>query len=138
MKYIVNVRFENRETYASTPYNRQTERVGKAYAYFTDIEGIEADDMVVVETPEGLKIVRVVKVVTDAASVLASAASKWIVSKVDIATYRKREEDAKRRDMIEQRLKQLAEEQIKKDAWAALVAANPEAAALVEELGKLQ
>ena len=104
-KRIVNVEFETGgRTYANSAYNRELQRAGKAYAYFTDIDTIEAGDKVVVDTPgDGLKIVTVISVAETAEGV--SKAVKWIVDKIDLNGHKAREADRARRATLIAKLK---------------------------------
>jgi hypothetical protein len=106
------------------------------YAYMTDIEGIEVGDTVVVDSPNsGFTCVKVVSVTETAESV--EKATKWIVSKVDVAGYKERLERAERRKLLMAKLKKMQAEALEADHFAALVKLVPGAAALVEELKSL-
>lgn len=52
------------------------------YSYLTDDDTIKVDDICVVKSPSGIKLVQVYQVDVD-----PSAATKFIVSKVDLAGY---------------------------------------------------
>lgn len=106
------------------------------YAYMTDIEGIEVGDTVVVDSPNsGFTCVKVVSVTETADSV--DKASKWIVSKVDVAGYKERLEKAERRKLLTAKLKKMQAEALEADQFAALIKLVPGAAALVDELKSL-
>ncbi len=119
------------------------------YAYMTEIEGIEVGDTVVVDIPNsGFTCVKVVSVtetaftclkvvsVTETAESVENA-TKWIVSKVDVAGYKARLEKAERRKLLTAKLKKMQYEALEADQFAALIKLVPGAAALVDELKSL-
>ena len=107
-----------------------------SYAYMTDIEGIEVGDTVVVDSPNsGFTCVKVVSMTETAERV--EKATKWIVSKVDVAGYKERLEKAERRKLLTAKLKKMQNEALEADQFAALIKLVPGAAALVEELKSL-
>lgn len=136
-KRIVNVEFESgSRSYANSASNREYGIAGKPYAYYTDIEGIEKGDKVVVDTPSnGLTIVTVVSVTETAEGI--SKATKWIVDKIDLAGHKAREADRARRATLIAKLEKMAKEQSELDRFAALVASVPEAAMLLQELKEI-
>jgi aminopeptidase N len=106
------------------------------YAYMTDIEGIEVGDTLVVDSPSnGFTCVTVMSVQETADSV--EKATKWVVSKVDVAGYKERLERAERRKLLTAKLKKMQSEALEADQFAALIKLVPGAAALVEELKSL-
>ena len=109
---------------------------GGLYAYLTDIEGIEVGDTLVVDSPNsGFTCVTVASVQETADSV--EKATKWIVSKVDVAGYKARLERAERRKLLTAKLKKMQAEALEADQFAALIKLVPGAAALVDELKSL-
>jgi len=106
------------------------------YAYMTDIEGIEAGDTLVVDSPNSaFTCVTVISVQETAESV--EKATKWIVSKVDVAGHKARLERAERRNLLTAKLKKMQAEALEADQFAALIKLVPGAAALVDELKSL-
>jgi hypothetical protein len=113
-------------------FNSNTQR----YSYLTDIEGVDVGDTLVVHTPSsGFTCVMVTSVTETADSV--EKATKWIVSKVDVAGYRARLEKDERRKLLTAKLKKMQNEALEADQFAALIKLVPGAAALVEELKSL-
>ena len=106
------------------------------YAYLTDIEGVEVGDILVVDSPSsGFVCVTVTSVNETADSV--EKATKWIVSKVDVAGHKARLEKAERRKLLTAKLKKMQEEALEADQFAALIKLVPSASALVDELKSL-
>jgi hypothetical protein len=64
-------------------------------------------------------------------------ATKWVVSKVDVAGYKARLERAERRKLLTAKLKKMQAEALEADQFAALIKLVPGAAALVDELKSL-
>jgi hypothetical protein len=109
---------------------------GGLYAYLTDIEGLEVGDTLVVDSPNsGFTCVTVTSVEETAESV--DKATKWIVSKVDVAGYKARLKKAERRKLLTAKLKKMQAAALEADQFAALIKLVPGAAALVEELKSL-
>lgn len=108
----------------------------KTYVYQTDIEGIEVGDTVVVDAPSsGMTCVKVVSVEESADSV--TRATKWIVAKVDVQSYKDRLEADKRRATIIAKLRKRQAMILENNMYAQLAEMDPEAKALVEELKSL-
>jgi hypothetical protein len=106
------------------------------YAYMSDIDGIEVGDTLVVDSPNGgLTCVTVTSVKETADSV--EKATKWIVSKVDVAGHKARLEKAERRKLLTAKLKKMQAEALEADQFAALIKLVPGAVALVDELKSL-
>jgi dihydroxyacetone kinase len=108
----------------------------QTYAYLTDIEGIGVGDTLVVDSPNsGFTCMTVTSVEETAESV--GKATKWVVSKVDVAGYKERLERAERRKLLTAKLKEMQAEALEADQFAALIKLVPGAAALVDELKSL-
>lgn len=108
----------------------------KTYVYQTDIEGIEEGDTVVVDAPStGMTCVKVVSVEESADSV--TRATKWIVAKVDVQSYKDRIEANKRRETIIAKLRKRQSVILENNMFAKLAEMDPEAMKLVEELKSL-
>jgi hypothetical protein len=108
----------------------------QTYSYMTDIEGVEVGDTLVVDSPTyGFACVTVTSVQETAHSV--EKATKWIVSKVDVAGYKERLEKMERRKLLTAKLKKMQAEALEADQFAALIKLVPGAAALVDELKAL-
>jgi hypothetical protein len=106
------------------------------YVYLTDIEGVEAGDTLVVDSPNSsFTCVTVISVHETAESV--EKATKWIVSKVDVTGYKARLEKVERRKLLTAKLKKMQEEALEADQFSALIKLVPGAAALVDELKSL-
>lgn len=108
----------------------------QGYAYMTDIEGVEVGDTLVVDSSNGgFNCVTVVSVEETVEGV--EKATKWIVSKVDVAGYRERLAKIEKRKLLLAKLKKMQAEALEADQFATLIKLNPDAAALVEELKNL-
>lgn len=108
----------------------------QSYAYLTDIEGIEKGDTLVVDSPSnGFTCVTVVSVEETVESV--TKATKWVVSKVDVAAYKERMQKAERRKVLVAKLKKMQEQALEKDMFSKLGELDPNAIPLIEELKKL-
>lgn len=108
----------------------------QTYSYMTDIEGVEVGDTLIVDSPNiGYACVTVTSVQETAHSV--EKATKWIVDKVDVASYKERLEKVERRKLLMAKLKKMQNEALEADKFATLVKLVPGAAALVDELKTL-
>lgn len=87
----------------------------KRYSYFTDIEDLDWQDVVVVETRYGIRTA-VFMNYTEADSIAAEKASAWIVQKVDLAGIEDKKAKQKRlqeiKDKLFERKSKLEERQI--------------------------
>lgn len=122
---IVAVQFKG----AGKDYNSQR------YSYLTDLP-LKIGDEVIVDSPSsGLVVVKV-------ASVLAeyphNSATKWVVQKVDRSEYDRREEDRRRKIVIETKLKAIEKEVEASYKYKYLAAVSPEAAELIRELESIK
>lgn len=119
MPNIVKVKFQG---YSVTDYH-----------YLTDLD-LKVKDKVVVLSPNGLQVVEVTQI---CGPLTNHKATKWIVDKVDMEAYGKREEERRRRIVIETKLKAIEKnlESSMKYQWMA--AMSPEAAELIQELKNL-
>jgi hypothetical protein len=108
----------------------------QTYSYMTDIEGVEVGDTLVVDSSNiGFTCVTVTSVKETAHSV--EKATKWVVSKVDVAGYKERLEKMERRKLLMAKLKKMQNEALEADQFAALIKLVPGAVALVDELKSL-
>ncbi len=98
---------------------------------------VKKGDFVVVETPHhGLTVVTVAEDPTEEAG-LNTASLKWVIDKVDMASYKEMMERAERKRVLTARLDTLANEARKRIDYAALFANNEDAMALLKELESL-
>jgi hypothetical protein len=107
-----------------------------SYAYLTDIEGLAADDYVVVESPSaGMTLVRVASVEETPKSV--EKATKWIVDRVDTKTYYERAQREADRALILLKLKKEQARVLEENQYAELAKVSTTAAELVAQLKAL-
>ncbi len=112
-----------------------TTRESKPYDYRV-LRGLDVKkgDFVVVETPHhGLTVVTVAEDPTEEAG-LNTASLKWVIDKVDMASYKEMMERAERKRVLTARLDNLANEARKRIDYASLFANNEDAMALLKEL----
>ncbi len=76
---------------------------GKDYAYKTDLD-LEEGDFAVVKVEKSYKVVKVMEMSEE----LDERATKYIVSKVDVSAYEKRVADEARREVLLERMEELA------------------------------
>jgi hypothetical protein len=100
----------------------------KNYSFRNDIQDLEVNDTVVVDTAQGYQLATVVGF-----QELTKVATKWVVQKVDLTAHVERLDKEKKKkllkDKMEQRRKKLEEIEI----YKALAKEDPEMAQLVEE-----
>lgn len=107
---------------------------GLEYHYLTDLD-LKVGDSVVVDSPTESYVV---VIVTKLCGPLENTkASKWIVCKIDDRDYKKREEQRRKKSVIEAKLKVIEKQLESSLRFNYLAKASPEAAALLEELRNL-
>lgn len=108
----------------------------KHYFFFTDIDNLQVGDILVVDTANGLQIVKFVEY--RSLDDIIQKPTKWVVQKVDLTKHRERMEAIERAEklkrMMEERRKQAQELEI----YAILAKSDPEMAKLLDEYKKLQ
>lgn len=112
---------------------------GKEYNFVTDVEGLEKDNKVVVDTVNGLKIATFVRYDDlGFGETGVKTPSRWLISKVDLEAHTKRVEATAK---IE-KLKVMMETERKKaqelEIYEILAKQNPAMAALLEQFKELQ
>ena len=105
----------------------------KEYSYMTDIMDIEVSDLVVVDTQYGFKtaIVQKVQALSKAAR---SAASKWVVCRVDLEEFRQKLEKYELVQEIEIELEEEMAAFNRIQFYQAAAQANPRIAELINKL----
>lgn len=122
---IVAVQFKG----AGKDYNSQR------YSYHTDLP-LKIGDEVIVDSPSsGLVVVKVVAV---SGNYDGTSASKWVVQKVDRSEYDRREEERRRKVVIETKLRAIEKEVEASYKYKYLAAVSPEAAELIRELESIK
>lgn len=108
---------------------------GSAYHYLTDLP-LKVGDEVIVDSPsQGLVVVSVSALFVDHSS---TKATKWVVQKVDRSEYDRREEERRRKIVIETKLKAIEKEVEASYKYKYLAAVSPEAAELIKELESIK
>lgn len=108
---------------------------GSVYHYLTDLP-LKKGDEVIVDTPSGgLTVVKVAAVLADNS---VTKATKWVVQKVDRTEYDRREEERRRKIVIETKLKAIEKEVEASYKYKYLAAVSPEAAELIKELESIK
>ncbi len=103
------------------------------YDFFNDVEDLEKDDLVVVDTANGYSLAKVVEF-----KETSTKANKWIVQKVDTAAHKARLEKQAAikalRHKMEQRRKQIQDVQV----YALLAQTDPEMAEMLKQFLTLE
>lgn len=108
----------------------------KEYSYFTDIMDIEVSDLVVVATQYGFKTA-IVQKVQALSKTARSAASKWIVCRVDLEEFRQKLEKYELVQEIEIELEEEMAAFNRIQFYQAAAQANPRIAELINKLTDL-
>ncbi len=99
----------------------------REYAYLTDILDLEVGDTVVVDTQHGYKTATVSSLFCN-----VEEAHKWIVCTVDIAGFKAKLEELKRKQFILKQMKQRAEQSNVMDQFIALAKTDETMAELLK------
>lgn len=102
------------------------------YAFKTYLNDLAVDDLVVVESSNGLGLAVVVEIFTDEAAAKVSA-KHWVVAKVDVSEFYNLRARARKRAKLEAELRRRAEEAIRQASLKALISGNAELEALYAE-----
>ncbi len=107
---------------------------GQDYHYLTNLD-LKVDDSVIVDSPtEGYVVVVVSKICGPTET---TKASKWVVQKVDDEDYKRREEIARKKAVIETKLRAIERQVESQTKFQYLASISPEAKRLLDELSSL-
>ena len=106
------------------------------YAYFTDIQGLKQNDVVVVDTQYGPKTAYVWKTVALSQGMRAKA-DKWVVCKVDIQAFKDKLVRYELVSEIENQIEEEMASQSRIEFYQKAASVNPRIAELLDQLQKL-
>lgn len=126
-KLIAKVNFELAE--GGNPFN-----TAKSYQFFTEIEDLEKNDILVVDTVNGLVLARFLGY-NELADTTKSL--KWVIQKVDLSTHNKRIEDAKQIEILKRKMDERRKKAQEIEIYAILAKEDPEMQAMLDQFKEL-
>lgn len=126
-KLIAKVNFELAE--GGNPFN-----TAKSYSFLTDIEDLEKNDIVVVDTVNGLVLARFLSY-NELADTTKS--TKWIIQKVDLTAHKKRLEDARQVEILKKKMEDRRKKAQEIEIYAILAKEDPEMQAMLDQFKQL-
>lgn len=126
-KLVAKVNFELAE--GGNPFN-----TAKSYAFLTEIEDLEKNDIVVVDTVNGLVLARFLKYdeIGD-----TTKSIKWIIQRVDLSTHNKRIEDARQIEVLKKKMEARRKKAQEIEIYAILAKEDPEMQAMLDQFREL-
>lgn len=107
----------------------------KEYSYLCDLEGCEPNDIVIVQSGDGVGFARIVRMYM---GIHTKQATKWVIQKFDLDALREKSalinEDRRLRQFLDKRLKESGE--LLK--YKLLAQVDPEVAQALERLGEIE
>ena len=108
------------------------DNINRTYDFFTDIDGLEVGDTVVVRSTTGLQVVTVAVAATE--NDFGTKATAWVIDKIDFTSETKR----KAKKEIEKQLKAAIESTSVIERAKQLASLNPAINALIAQLEELE
>lgn len=113
----------------------------KKYNFLTNIEDLQAGDIVVVDTVNGFVLAEVVEYAEELkefGETFGNKRPKWVIQKVDVAAHEARLEKEKRLKDVKKLMEVERKKAEEKQIYRILAKENPEMAKLLEEMEALE
>ena len=111
----------------------------KKYNFITDIEGLEQDDVVVVDTRNGLALATFFEYdELGFGETGAKKPTKWIIQKVDLEKHLARVEAAEKAEELKRAMEEKRKQTQELEVYRILAEKDPEMKKMIEEFEKLQ